>query len=296
MNPEVFCDEAMTLGESPVWCDQAAALYCVDIRAPALYRLAPGGPSARWALPELCGGVALGPHPCVVLALTSGLYLFDTQTAELSRLAALDPPERGNRLNDIKVDRRGRIWCGTMRDFGAATTGALYRVGPRLSPEAVLVNITIPNALCWSPDDATFYFADSAEGRLRAYPFDLESGTLGSPRVLIDADAVAGKPDGATVDADGCIWNARFGAGQVVRVAPDGRIDRVIHLPVAQVTSCGFGGPDRRTLFVTTARQRLTAPEFAAQPLAGQVFAVQTVVAGLPEPRFLPGVPVNRLP
>jgi sugar lactone lactonase YvrE len=134
------------------------------------------------------------------------------------------------------------------------------------------------------------YFADTRDGRIRAYDFDVERGTLGLMRILVEAGLIPGKPDGATVDAEGCVWNARFGGGAVVRITPEGALDRTIPIPASFVTSCAFGGTDLTTLYVTTARQKLTAAELDAQPYAGAVFAVDARVRGLPEPRFIPAV------
>jgi sugar lactone lactonase YvrE len=289
--PDVAAASQDILGESPIWCEREQALFWVDIRAPALRRLDPRDGRVRsWALPELCGGVALSGLGRVVLSLRSGLAGFELATGKLSPLVALERPELDNRLNDTKCDRRGRLWVGTMRDYGAARTGSLYRIAPDLACERLLSAIAVPNALCWSPDDKTMYFADTADGRLRAYDFDADSGRLGAMRVLLEAGSQPGRPDGATVDVEGCIWNARYGGGAILRLTPAGDVDRCIDIPAAHVTACTFGGSDLRTLYVTTARQRLTAAELERQPLAGNLFALNVGVAGLPEPRFLPRV------
>jgi sugar lactone lactonase YvrE len=130
------------------------------------------------------------------------------------------------------------------------------------------------------------YFADTPDGRLRAYAFDPDDGRPGAMRILVDAGVLPGRPDGAAVDAAGCIWSARYEGGAVARVTPEGAIDRVLAIPATRVTACTFGGPDLRTLYVTTARQKLSAAELAAQPLAGAVFALRVDTPGLPEPRF----------
>jgi len=284
---EVLSRESDVLGESPVWCASEGALYWVDIRGPALRRLdLSTGRADRWTLPELCGAVILREKEGVLVALMSGIFAFRPETGALERLVSPEPPGLGNRMNDSKCDRRGRIWTGTMRDFGAATSGSLYRIDRWLGCTRVLSDITVPNALAWSPDDRRMYFADSADGRLRAYDFEPEGGRLGPCRILVENGAAPGKPDGATVDAAGCVWNARYGAGCVLRFTPEGAVDRRIELPVAQVTSCAFGGPDLRTLFITTSRQKLSPEELEAQPLAGCLFAVRLDVPGLPEPCF----------
>jgi len=284
---EAVTEPVDILGESPVWCEHEQALFWVDIRAPAVCRLdSHTGAVQRFPLPDLCGGVALGKDTRLVLALRTGLVAFERKTGQMSALLRPEPEALGNRLNESRCDRRGRLWVGTMRDYGAATTGALYRVAPDLRCDRVLHDITVPNAFCWSPDDRTMYFADTRDGRLRAYAFDPDEGRLGAMRVLVDAGALPGRPDGAAVDAEGCVWSARYEGSAVARVAPDGRIDRVLSVPATRVTACTFGGPDLRTLYVTTARQKLSADELAAQPLAGAVFALRVATPGLPEPRF----------
>jgi sugar lactone lactonase YvrE len=276
-----------TLGESPMWCPRERVLYWVDIRAPALRRFDPAtGAAAQWALPDLCGAVVLAADKRVLLAMRTGVFAFDPAANQLEALVAPEPEALGNRLNDSKCDRRGRLWTGTMRDYGLATTGSLYRVTPDLACERMLSGITVPNALSWSPDERTLYFADTRDGRIRAYAFDPDEGRLGAMRILLESDVLPGKPDGATVDADGCVWNARYRGGCVVRITPQGQVDRIIEVPATQVTACAFGGDDLRTLFITTARQRLTPEELELQPRAGALFSVRLDVCGLPEPRF----------
>jgi sugar lactone lactonase YvrE len=275
------------LGESPVWCGREQVLYRVDIRAPALHRLDPRTGALRtFALNDLCGAVIRSTGRRLVLAMRTGLFVFDPENESLTPLVAPEPETLNNRLNETKCDRLGRLWVGTMRDYGAACTGSLYRVGADLSCERVLGDITIPNAMAWSPDNRTMYFTDTAEGRLRAYEFDASEGRLGAMRIVEGAATLPGHPDGATVDADGCLWNARYQGGCVARITPKGDIDRIIEIPARQVTSCALGGPGLRTLYITTARQRLTAAELEAQPLAGALFAVEVGIGGIAEPEF----------
>jgi len=276
---EVASPVRATLGESPMWCERRAMLYWIDVRAPALFAL----DGARWTLPELVGGVALVQDGRLVLAMQSGLCLFDTRTATLTPHAACKPPGLDHRMNELKCDRRGRLWAGTMRDFGAAATGSLYRV-ERGKATRMLSGIAIPNGQCVSPDDRTFYFADTAEGRIRAY--DFADGELRDPRTLVEAGVLPGRPDGATVDSHGFLWSARYGGGGVARIDPAGRVERFLRLPVSQVSSVTFGGADLRTLYVTTSRQRLSDEALAREPLAGALLAVDAGVRGVPEPRY----------
>jgi sugar lactone lactonase YvrE len=155
-----------------------------------------------------------------------------------------------------------------------------------LDCQRALQGITIPNSLAWSPNGRTMYFSDTPTMRIMAYDYDPESGALMTGRLFADLTGHPGRPDGSTVDADGCLWNAEVRGSRVVRYTPEGKVDRVITLPVSGVTSCAFGGPGMRTLYITTATQRLTEQELAQEPLAGGLFAVDVGVSGLAETPF----------
>jgi sugar lactone lactonase YvrE len=278
---------ANELGEAPIWCDRELALYWVDVRAPALHRYDPvSGRADRWALPDLAGSFAVRERGGMLLALRSGFHAFDPRTGAVQPLLDPEADQPDNRFNDGKCDRRGRFWAGTMRDVVRVPAGALYRLDPDLTCHRMLTGIVVPNSLAWSPDDRVMYFADTADARILAYPYDPDAGRLGTPRVLGEPGSSPGKPDGSTVDEAGCLWNARYGGGCVARYTPDGRLDRLVELPVTQVTSCAFGGRALDTLFITTATQRMTPEARAREPLAGGLFAVDVGVKGLPEPRF----------
>ena len=281
------------LGEGPIWCDRERALYWADIRGPALHRFDPAtGATRAWPMPDFLGSFVIRERGGLLLALRGGLRAFDPATGASQ---ALVHPESDrtteryaqNRYNDGKCDRRGRFWVGTMTDrTPREAVGALYRIDADLSSHRLLDGISVPNSLAWSPDDRVMYFADTAVSRIEAYAFDVASGSLGPSRILAEPGAAPGRPDGSTVDEAGCLWNARYGGSAVVRFTPDGRVDRVVTLPVSQVTSCAFGGPGLDTLFVTTATQRLTPEQRAREPLAGGLFALRVGVRGLLEPRF----------
>ena len=155
-----------------------------------------------------------------------------------------------------------------------ASTGGLFRIDADGAASRHRSGVGIANTLCWTPDGATLYFADTLQNRIDAYPFDAGSGTLGAPRPFVEGGP--GAPDGSAIDEDGFVWTARWGASCLLRYAPDGRVDRTIPLPAAQPTSCAFAGPGSRTLFVTTARVGLDAPGEAD----GAVLAVDTGIDG----------------
>lgn len=285
-NWERASSSVQVLGECPVWCSKTQRLWWVDVRGPTLLRLDPdSGDTRTWTMPEVIGGLVLDAMGSPVVALVNGIYRFDPERENLALVVAPEAPAQGNRLNDTKCDRRGRLWTGSMRDFGLAITGSLYRIaGDRVT--RMIGDIGIPNGPCWSPDDRTFYFADTPRGTIDAYDFDAVTGDLGPPRSFVAQGAIPGRPDGATVDADGFVWSARYGGGGVARIDPDGKVERFLRLPVTQVSSCMFGGPDLDVLYVTTSRQKMSEEAVAREPLAGTLLAVEAGVRGLAEPAF----------
>ena len=274
------------LGESPAWCAITQRLWWVDVRGPTLLRLDPRtADTQQWTLPEVVGGLVLDAHGQPVVALASGVYRFAPDSGALAPYAMPEAASSGNRLNDTKCDRQGRLWTGSMRDFGLAITGSLYRIAQG-NVARLLGDIAIPNGPCWSPDGRTFYFADTPRGRIHAYDFDVVTGDLGPPRVLVDRGVLPGGPDGATVDAEGFVWSARYGGGGLARIDPDGAIERFVKLPVSQVSSCMFGGASLDVLYVTTSRQKLSDDARAREPLAGVLLALDVGVKGLAETPF----------
>ncbi|TIQ36634.1 MAG: SMP-30/gluconolactonase/LRE family protein [Mesorhizobium sp.] len=276
-----------TLGESPTWHPLTRELFWVDLRRPCLHRLQPeSGTVTSWPMPDVIGSVVPRARGGVVVALRHGLHAFDADAGQLTSLATVEygPPQ--HRLNDMKCDPAGGIVCGSMWDYGLHASGALYRVDAKGRTVLLRERIAVPNALAFSPDWRTLYFADTRKGGIERADFDPADGCVGEWSLFAGGQAAPGRPDGATVDAEGFLWNARYQGGALARFAPDGRLDRLVRLPVSQPTSCAFGGEDLRTLYVTTATQTLNAAERAEQPLAGALLALDVGVAGLPEHAF----------
>lgn len=275
------------LGECSLWCEREQALWWVDSRGPALYRHDFSLSETRsLALPETIGSFAFRSRGGMVAALASGLYFLEPQSGALERIAAPEADRPQNRFNDGRCDRRGRFFAGTMSDVRRDPVGSLYRLDPDLACTRMLSGIIVPNSLAWSPDNRVLYFADTYRSCILAYDYDIDAGTLSNERVFVDAAGQPGKPDGSCVDAEGGLWNAEYGGARVVRYTPEGRIDRVMALPVSNPTCCCFGGPRLDTLFVTSARQRMSREQLSKEPLAGSVFAFYPGVTGLPEARF----------
>lgn len=277
------------LGESTLWSPDEGAVYWVDIQNPTIHRLDPSsGGHKHWRVETEIGSIGLAGPGRLIAGLRSGAAYFDLETGETEPLVDPEGDHRfnQNRMNDGKIDRAGRFWVGTMQDPGHGPVGTLWRITADGSFTAVLKDIRIPNALCWSPDGATMYFTDSMSMQIWAFDFDQSSGDIANKRVFVEVGEGVGVADGATVDSEGFLWAAHMFGSRVTRYDPAGAIDRVVELPVPQVTCCGFGGADLTTLYITTASIGMDKAALAETPLAGALFAYEAGVRGLPEPQF----------
>jgi sugar lactone lactonase YvrE len=286
MRPDVLVADGDELGEGPHWDAATGELLRVDITRGRVHRLDPVsgrassidvGDLVGFAIPRASGGLVVGVRRAVVLLDPDG---------SRRTLATLAPDHPDNRLNDAKCDPMGRLWAGTMAMGETQPDGALYRIEGGGVVEEVVSGLTVSNGLDWSPDATLMYLNDSPTRQVDVFDHDPSTGAVTGRRPFARIDSADGAPDGLTVDADGGVWVALFGGGQVRRYSPDGRLDVVVPLPVTNVTSLTFGGPDYADLFVTTARHNLDAAQLDAQPLAGAVFVLQPGVRGRPAGRF----------
>ena len=284
--PERIGTQTDILGESPLWDDQAQCLYWLDIRLPAVRRLCPAtGQINSWPLPGLAGAIALTDDHRLLVALSQKIALFDPSNGILTPFAEAPPQPDGHRFNDGRCDAQGRFWVGSLHNLTRAPEGVLYRLEGSGPMVPVRTGICIPNSLAFSPDSRTMYFADSLRYAIFAHDYDPATGTMGVERVFA-ASTPPAFADGSAVDAEGFLWNAQFNGSRLVRYAPDGRIDRVLPLPVQRPTCCAFGGADLDLLYITTASQGMSQADLLDQPLAGALLAIQVGVCGLPEARF----------
>lgn len=281
---ELLHDARAAIGESPVWSAEEQALYWVDILEPALYRRhMDSGVVRRWPMPSPIGSVGLREGGGAVVALRSGLHALDFDSCALELVAP--NPEADNpatRLNDGKVGPDGRFWVGSMDDERhSRPLGALYRLGADHQCRRMLDGLVISNGLAWSADGNTLYHADTGAQTIHRYDYDPASGEIDNPRLLAAGD-VTGRPDGGATDVEGYYWSAAVSGAAINRFAPDGRLERRIELPVPRPTCPCFGGPDLKTLFVTSLRAGLGEAELAQFPLSGGVLALEVDVPGVP--------------
>ncbi|BBK38618.1 gluconolactonase [Allostella sp. ATCC 35155] len=276
------------LGETPIWCPRTRALWWIDIERPCLHRFDPATAEhrARPVQATWLGSLALRRAGGFLVATGSSLAALDPDTGRLAHFAAIEDEAIGNRLNDGRADAAGRFWIGSMDLALHRPQAAFYCVHPDGRVVRQHDGVIVTNTVAITPDQRTLYVSDTRRFVVWAYDLDAEAGTLSRRRVHIDHTATGDRPDGACVDADGCLWIAMFGGGRIVRHAPDGRVDRVIPLPVTNPTCLAFGGDDYRTLYVTTARKFLGDATLAVEPWAGALLALEPGPRGLPEAMF----------
>lgn len=277
-------------GEGPLWNERDGKLWWTDIDGRRLQRFSlESGAVESFETPERLCCFAFLPDQAsrILAAFATGLAYFDIESKAVEWISRLEAEGSGRRLNDGRTDRQGRFWVGSMvenKDKAGGDTAALFCLGRDGRLVRHVEGVAISNSLCTSPDGRTLYFADSPKKAIHAYDLDPEAGTLSNKRLF--AEVGEGEPDGAVTDEEGCLWSARWGAGTVVRHAPDGKVLQTVEMPAKQVSCPAFGGPDRKTLFVTSSRQGLDAAALAKDPQAGNLFVFQADVAGVPATNF----------
>jgi sugar lactone lactonase YvrE len=287
--PHAIIPAANVLGEGVLWDDRSAALWWTDIQSSELLRYDYHAERVeRTPLPNRLGSFGLVEGSTdIIAAFADGIALYHPTTASLQWISRQPHGVLHMRFNDGRMDRQGRFWTGTMIEHESSDDEAtLYCVNTDGRTASHEKGLRITNGLCTSPDGRWLYLADSPRSVIYRYALDPDTGTLSDRQVFARTTGGA-YPDGANVDADGCMWSAQWGGARVVRYAPDGRIDRTLEVPVSQPTCIAFGGPARDLLFVSTARDGLSAQALADEPHAGDVLVYRIPgVHGLPEPRF----------
>jgi len=288
VSPDHVIAAGNTLGEGVQW-HADSGLWWTDIQRSELLHLAIGETTVRrFALTERLGSFArIVGSETLIGAFASGFALFDPTSGAVDWRHRVELPGSRRRLNDGRVDRQGRFWAGSMIEGKGSADAALYRIDHDGGLASVVGGLAISNGLCWSPDGRTMYHADSPRRTITAYDFDPDEGVPSAPRLFAETPPGA-YPDGAAIDADGCLWSAQWGASRVVRYTPAGAIDRVIALPVSQPSCVAFAGADLNELTITTARDGLDASALTREPLAGDVLVYRVAVSGLPEMRMKP--------
>ena len=254
-----------SLGEGITYSSKKNNLFWLDIGIISkLFKLnLSSNKKEIFKLPEFVTATSVKSEDELILASNNGLNLFNTSNKQFKNIINIEDNLLSTRSNDGGSDAYGRFWFGTMQnnfdkdgnDIPVKNNiGKLYKIDLNNKVNIVEESLGIPNTFVWNPDNSKFYFTDTLNGAILSYDFDLESGLLSNKKDF--ASFNRGLPDGSTIDADGCIWNCRWGGSCLVRFTPKGKIDQVVEMPVQNITNCVFGGSDMKTLFITTASNK----------------------------------------
>ena len=282
---ELLVDAKAITGEGPIWDDAQQKLLWVDIEGQVLYVYDPAdGSNRRYDVGQIVGTVVPRYAHEVMLAVYDGFASYNLDTQQLQLIANPEADKPNNRFNDGKCDPAGRFWAGTMAFTNQTNEGALYCLDTDFSVNKKIGDVGISNGITWSLDHKTMYYIDSIARNVRAYDYDIDTGTICNEKILIEVPAEMGIPDGMTIDEAGMLWIAQFHGSRVCRWNPHtGDILQTIRLPASCITACAFGGKELDTLYITSAA---LAPGIPDEPLAGGLFAVKPGVRGVPSFRF----------
>jgi len=283
----VVSEQRHQLAEGPVWCAASHSLYWVDIPAQQVWRRGfNGSDCVHWNFDKKVSAVFTTNTDKLVVVLQDEVAIFDPASEALHHFCTLDTDRPANRSNDAGIAPDGSLWVGTMDDNEIEQSGRLWRIAADGSRQCMLDGIGIANTFAWDTNRGRFYFADSIAGCIYQFPYPQFADIRGTQEPF--ARITGGVPDGSTLDRDGCLWNAQWDGGVVVRYSPDAKLLSRLELPVRRPTSCCFGGPSGTTLFITTASVGLSDADLQQQPLAGQVLAVEVDATGAAERPFIP--------
>ncbi|AFZ25773.1 gluconolactonase [Cylindrospermum stagnale PCC 7417] len=277
-----------SLGEGPVWDSTQKLLYWVDIDNHRVHQFNPEtGKDSFFDVGDVVGAIAKAGVNRLIMALRHRLAFLNTQTGVVTPIVDIETDLPNNRFNDGKCDPQGRFWIGSMSSSSQKGQASLYRYDPDHSLHKMETGLTVSNGLGWSPDQRRFYLTDSPEKKIYAYNFDSATGRISDRQIFVNLAGESFYPDGLTVDIQGNIWSAMWDGGCVICFNPKGEEISRIQIPVKITTSCTFGGEDLQTLYITTASVGLSEDEIEKNFYAGDLFAVQTDISGLPASEFL---------
>ena len=279
MSLQLISDQATQTGENPLWHPVEKKLYWTDIPTGRLFRYDPATNETEQIYDgETVGGFTFQADSSLLLFMERGRIAL-WRDGNLTTLIDEIPAERESRFNDVIADPQGRVFCGTMPS--ATKLGRLYRLDPDLSLHLLLDGINISNGLGFTPDQKTLYYTESVARKIYIFDYDADTGKISNQRIWKETPPNEGVPDGLTVDADGCIWSARWDGAAVYKYAPTGENIQKIEIPALKVTSITFGCEDLNTLYITTALHGGSKADEGEG--AGALFRLRVDVAGLPE-------------
>jgi sugar lactone lactonase YvrE len=273
-----------TLGEGACWFVEEQRLYWVDILKSEVHRFDPStGIDEVRKTPCHVSLVQPTTRGDLVLGTRDGIARMDFDSGKFVLLCDPEADIPGNRFNDGKPDPRGRLFAGTIAYDGSDKKAALWRIEPGLTFTKLIDQVGNSNGLGWSPDEKTFYWTDTKTGCVFGFDYDATTGDIANRRVVVEVDKSIGRPDGLTVDAEGFLWTALWAGHAVARWNPaSGEMVAKVECPAANVTCPAFGGPNLDVLYFTTAQKGRDDAEASPEPEAGNLFAANVGVRGLP--------------
>ena len=287
MQAELILDCKNQHGEGILWNPVDSQLWWTDIEGRAIWSFDPvTHKSQQYPMkdrvccfaPRLAGGF--------IVAFPNSVYLLDLLTSEGTKVCDFELENPHTRLNDGRTDRQGRLVLGGMNEKTGEANASVISIDADLTVTTLIEGVACANSTCFSPDGTTMFFTDTPSNEIVAYDYDPTLGAISNRRVHASFSAEPGLPDGSCVDAEGGVWNAEWEGRRVVRIAPDGQIDRVIDVPVWKPTCCTFGGPDLDTLYITTSRLMSDEQTLLKEPLSGGLFAVKPGIRGVADAPF----------
>lgn len=286
MADKIFDHTPCILGEGPLWHPLRKGLFWFDIMGKSLY-YRDTETFKSWKFSEHVSAAGWIDTNTLLIASETALLRFDIETGSSKTMHLLESSNPITRSNDGRADPWGGFWIGTMGKNAESEAGAIYRYFQgelrKLHPQ-----ITIPNAICFSPDHRYAYFSDTAKAIIWRQKLNMTDGwPKDSPEVFLDFTGTGINPDGAICDSEGYLWNAQWGAARLARYAPDGTFVSEIKLPTDHITCPAFGGSDYKTLFATSAIQGLNNGQVQTQVHAGKTFICNVEVSGQPEYKII---------
>jgi len=274
-------------GEGVFWNPVDERVWWTDIEGRALWSHEPAsGKSTSIELSERVCCFAPRANGGLIVAFADRIALYDPTTKSETLVATFESENAETRLNDGRTDRSGRFVVGGMNEVSGRADSSVVVVDTDLSVRELFGGVSCANSTCFSPDGATMYFADTPDREIVAYDYDTATGAVSNRRPYASFAGEPGLPDGSCVDAEGGVWNAEWQGRRVVRIAPNGEIDRIVDVPVWKPTCCAFGGPDLDTLFITTSRLMSGDDVLEQEPESGGLFAVKPGIRGVPDTPF----------
>jgi sugar lactone lactonase YvrE len=281
-------DHRCILAEGPTWDAEHNCLYWVDIQGKAVHAVNPDGSGFRtWPLPDRVGSMGICRSGKLVVALTKTVHVLDTETGALEKVADVEADVPHTRLNDGKVGPDGAFWVGTMDERPERQPiGNLYRVSGDGTVEKKVEGVYVSNGLAWSGDGRTMFYSDSRGPWIDRFDFDKATGALSNRTRIATLDEATGRPDGGAGDMENCYWSAGISAQRLNRFDRSGKLLSSIDLPVAAPTMPCFGGPDMKTVFVTSLTTGVPPERMEAMPWTGKLIALEVDVVGAPVAKF----------